>query len=276
MQIFSFYLDKLNENQIDLWQRAKQKVKNEDPVWYDNAPLGRDTLNNIMKDLFNLAGLSQIYRNHSIRSTAITKLDENDIKARHIQAISSHKCESSLKTYSKRCPTAKKCQMFDILAMDKSSQIVPVHHQPLKFAKTAPTSTISKPQADDQNANLKNIDILDFVPIDNNSNDFDLNEIIKTVDQQQTTSDINNDTQMPVALMTPQINVKENTGQNPVALTTPQNQTVSFENPPVPAPQMSSNVNFNTTNSTNMQNQPFIPSMIFPHSNVTINYNFQK
>ena len=74
--------------------------------------------------------------------------------------------------------------MFDILAIDKSSQIVPVQHQPPKVAKTNPTSTISKPEADDHNANLKNIDFLDFVPIDNNSNDFDLNEIMKTVDQQ--------------------------------------------------------------------------------------------
>ena len=55
--------------------------------WYDNAPVGRDMLNDVMKIISEDAELSMVYTNHSIRSTAITTLDSNNIEARHIQAV---------------------------------------------------------------------------------------------------------------------------------------------------------------------------------------------
>ena len=64
--IFKFYIDELNEKCNDLWQRPRRKVHNEDPVWYDNALVGRDTLKNVMKDLSLQAGLIGVYTNHSI------------------------------------------------------------------------------------------------------------------------------------------------------------------------------------------------------------------
>ena len=50
VQIFNFYLEKLNEKRNDLWQRPKRKVHLEDPVWFDDAPVGRDPLNNMVED----------------------------------------------------------------------------------------------------------------------------------------------------------------------------------------------------------------------------------
>ena len=171
-----------------------------------------------------------------------------------MQAVSGHKSETSLKAHSKKYPTSKKRQMFDILAMNKSSEVIPAQAPQHKVAKNIPTSTVTKAQADSQN--ITELDFLDFVPIDNYSNYFDLNKIINAVDKEQ---------------------IDKNPNQNAVALKTPQDQqNFGYENLPVPNPvPMTSNVNFNT-NSTNMQNQPFIPRMIFPHSNVTIYCNFQK
>ena len=94
-------------------------MKNEDPVWYDNITVGHDTLNNVMKSLSVDAKLSQIFSIHSIRSISNTKLDKNNIPFRHIQAVPGHKSESTIKTFTKHCPPAKKHQMFDILDMDK-------------------------------------------------------------------------------------------------------------------------------------------------------------
>ena len=75
VSIFKFYVDKLNEKREDLWQRPKKKVLLEDPTCYDDAPVG---LNNMMKTLSVKAELSEVYANHSIRATAVTKLDHNN------------------------------------------------------------------------------------------------------------------------------------------------------------------------------------------------------
>ena len=137
-------------------------MKSEDPVWFDDMAVGRDPLNNVMKQLSLRAELSQVYTNHSIRATAITTLVENNVEACHIQAVSGHKCESTIHTYSKKCSSKKKREMFDILALDKSSA------PPVKKSKPVPTATVSKPPSD---MNDPNFDFLDFVPIDNNSDD---------------------------------------------------------------------------------------------------------
>ena len=40
VEIFNFYLEKLNEKCQDLWQRPKKKVRLEDPCSYKDAPVG--------------------------------------------------------------------------------------------------------------------------------------------------------------------------------------------------------------------------------------------
>ena len=127
-----------------------------------------------MKILSEDAKLSHTYTNHSIHSTALTTLDGNNIASRHIQALSGHKCESTIKTYAKKCPPAKKHEMFNLLQLDKSSD--PASPK----IPTPATSTVSKaPQSDNANVDGLDIDFLDFVLIENNQEDFDLAQIIK-------------------------------------------------------------------------------------------------
>ena len=65
-----------------------------------------------MKSLSVQAELLMVYTN---RSTGITKLDENNIESRHIQAVSGHKSEATIKMHTKFCAPAKKRQTFQIL-----------------------------------------------------------------------------------------------------------------------------------------------------------------
>ena len=116
VKIFTLYMNKLNKKGPVLWQRPKVEVRNSDPVWYDNAPIGKDTLNNTMKNLSKNAGLSKEYRNHSIRATVVTNLDTKGFEARHIMATTGHKSEVSIKNYSRKCPSAKRREMSDALA----------------------------------------------------------------------------------------------------------------------------------------------------------------
>ena len=74
--------------------------------------------------------------------------------------------------------------MFGILSLDKSSNTPPSLP---KVAKSKPiatknaTATVSKPPETDNV--LDDVDFLDFVPIENNSNDFELDKILAQLPQ---------------------------------------------------------------------------------------------
>ena len=170
-------------------------------VWYNDAPVGRDPLNDLMKILSVDAELSEIYTNYSIRSACLTILDEKDLASRHMQALSGPKSEVALKTYAKRSPPAKKRHMFN----KWTNHPIPHLHQHQK--KTEPTSTILKPNVDaggDNQEEILNVDFLDFVPIENNVEDFDLVEILSSINENEKTQ--STDKQKDVNALVPKPN----------------------------------------------------------------------
>ena len=68
------------------------------------------------------AQLSYTYTNHSIRSTCITILDQADVEAHHIMAVSGRTSESSLRTYTKA--SSKKQKHILSLLSDNASSLV--------------------------------------------------------------------------------------------------------------------------------------------------------
>lgn len=111
-----------------------------------------------MKNLSQKAGLSTLYTNHSIRSTSITLWDESNIEAHHICGVSGHKSEETIKCYTKKMPPSKKREMADIIS-----------------AKLG--NPVEKKAKQDPNLN----DFTDWVPIDNNKDDFVLADIINQI-----------------------------------------------------------------------------------------------
>ena len=137
--------------------------------------------------------------------------------------------------------------MYEVLALGN----------PAKNAKLNPkaTSTVSKPPKPKASNETNDVDFLDFVPIDNNVDDFDLANILKDIsDKENSTS--NTDKALAI--------------NPPNALVTPPVPEVEMESTIVP-----SQIVHNVTNQ-NMQNTPFVPRMSISHSNITINYNFQR
>ncbi len=116
VQMFEIYMSKINKNFKHLWQWPKKEVDIMDAVWYDNVPLGVNKIGGFMKQLSEDAQLSKIYTNHSICATCITYLDQAGFKSRHIMAVSSHKSETTVKPYAKKCPEMKKRAMSSALA----------------------------------------------------------------------------------------------------------------------------------------------------------------
>ena len=95
------YLSKLHPECPFLWQRPKQKPIPGRKEWYDNSPIGTHTLEAMMKTISKEANLSQIYTNHSLRATCITRLDHAGFTSRDIMTVSGHRSENSIKHYSR-------------------------------------------------------------------------------------------------------------------------------------------------------------------------------
>ena len=234
------YLSKLPPCKEELWLKPKKKVHVEDDLWYERTVVGPHPLENFMKLLSEQAGLSRIYTNHCIRSTVITNLDEKGFEARHITAVLGHKSENTIKSYSTKCPESKKREMSDALSS------VLGQPSPIPAKKKVVESTCSKPPQSDQFNTINVADLVDWIPIENNKEDFDLGQILQEVDSNATA------TRPPPPL---QVTVPQE--KDPV--TTTQNTVVH-----------------NITTNREMQHFPFFPKMYFPNSNVTINYNFNK
>ena len=79
MASFLKYLSKLNPMNLYLWQRPKASFKHhaceDDPIWYENAAVGHNSLGEMMTNMSKLARLSRIYTNNCIRGTYVSILD---------------------------------------------------------------------------------------------------------------------------------------------------------------------------------------------------------
>ena len=93
------YLSKLNPANEVFYQKPKPKNYNGCTVWYENKPLGKNTLGKMMSSISEAANLSNKYTNHCLRATAATVLAEAGVEARNICSVTGHKNESSLKSY---------------------------------------------------------------------------------------------------------------------------------------------------------------------------------
>ena len=238
--LFKLYLSKLNNTIESLWQKPRQcRVNYVDEDWYQSQPVGKDMLDRFMKlSLSQNVKLDGNYTNHSIRSTVITTLDTEGFEARHICALSSHKNEATIKEYSTKCPPQKRKQMFESL----SKAILPP-----KQPKPSHTVTETNTELTIENVQ-QNLPQFDLQPLE----DYD------TIDD-ETLANLIYDNPLENAL-------SDMTNKNVVAV------------PDGKSPQIPTQINNQVITNNNLPHQPFgrMPTMYFPNSSVTINYNFGK
>lgn len=155
---FDMYVKHLNPCNEFLFQRPKKKdliVENlPDEVWYDNMVVGERTLGEKMKNISKQANLSRLYTNHSIRATSVTILDKSGFEARHIMAVSGHKNEASIRSYSKTDISTKR-RMSETLSAELvvqgvSQEILPNQEQ------SSPSLTLSQEEVFIQNTHTEN------------------------------------------------------------------------------------------------------------------------
>ena len=117
------YLSHLNPLNEFLFQRPKRNVSTSEDVWYDNILLGERTLGEKMKNISREAKLSKCYTNHSIRETVVTILDKSGFEGRHIMAVSGHKNEASIRSYSETDIRTKKMSETLITRCEVSKEL---------------------------------------------------------------------------------------------------------------------------------------------------------
>ncbi|CAB4035897.1 Zinc metallo ase nas-39 [Paramuricea clavata] len=96
------FITKLHPSCEAFFQYPKRKWSPADSAWYENKPLGVNTLGNMMKTISEAASLSTVYTNHSVRETSIIMWSNAGLTNRHIMAISEHRSEQSLVHYNQR------------------------------------------------------------------------------------------------------------------------------------------------------------------------------
>ena len=89
------FLKHLNPNLQALFQRPREVSTKfqpqKDEVWYCNSPVGKSTLENMMKNMSTSAGIAPHLTNHCVRATSVTALSDHNIEARHIKTVTGHK-----------------------------------------------------------------------------------------------------------------------------------------------------------------------------------------
>ena len=135
------YLSKLNPKLDAFYQRPKSNWSVKNDVWYENAPLGKNKLGEMMKVMSVEGNLSQSYTNHCLRATCASALDDAGFEGRHITSVTGHKHVASLDPYIQKPSLRKRKALSNALGSYKDMNT----NSTLSAAtpKRTPTSTVS-------------------------------------------------------------------------------------------------------------------------------------
>lgn len=114
VKILDKYLQKIPDEakSADNFYLTPLAVLPSDPAkpWFTKVPVGRNTLNKMLKDMCQDAGISETYTNHSLRAYGATTLFQGKVPEKIIQQRTGHKSLNALRQYERTTET----QLLDI------------------------------------------------------------------------------------------------------------------------------------------------------------------
>ena len=112
VQTIKSYLFHLNPGIDSLFQRPKDESSRfnpeKDKVWFERKVLGHNTLENMLKNMTQRAGIQPYFTNYSLRATTVTILSSVNVETRQIKAVMV-KSDVSIESYCER-PTLHQFQ----------------------------------------------------------------------------------------------------------------------------------------------------------------------
>ena len=91
----------LHPSEDRVFQRALAGCRSKDGNWFARAPLGHNSIANIVPKLSVRANLSMRYTNHCVRATVVTTLKDAGYNDHEVQAITGHKNPASIAAYDR-------------------------------------------------------------------------------------------------------------------------------------------------------------------------------
>lgn len=113
---FQKYVQKLNPECEWFLQRPLASYEGK-RIWYANAPLGVNSIGNMLKGISRDAGSSVVYTNHSIKASTATILKQNGFQPIDIMAVTGHRNVASLNSYSSGPTMDDRAEMSKQLAI---------------------------------------------------------------------------------------------------------------------------------------------------------------
>ena len=113
VQLLRNYLARLNDQSDAFFQRPARKPTHNH--WFDNMPLGKQTLGNMLKNICKTVGLEKIYTNHCLRATTAVALARKGVERSAIKHVTGHRNESSLDPYLMQPQAAVRSGCSEIL-----------------------------------------------------------------------------------------------------------------------------------------------------------------
>lgn len=113
---FKKYVNKLNVQCSAFLQRPLQHYEGKD-TWYANAPLGVNSIGNMLKDISKESGASKIYTNHSIKASTATILKKAGYQPIDIMSVTGHRNVASLNSYASGPSIEERAKMSNKLAV---------------------------------------------------------------------------------------------------------------------------------------------------------------
>lgn len=239
---------------VTLWPKPLTKPSKDGQV-FSKSSLGHNKLGSLMKELSVEAQLSKVYTNHSLRASSVHLLDSANVPTRHIMAVTGHKAESSLKTYTGYTDQNTKKLMSHTISRGLGLNPVKENTPPVdNIPIGAYLEEVSKSEQSD-------IGQLDY---EFDAFDEDFNTILAGLPESVTSSS-GSTLNIPCSIPEPTL---PTIASHNIPATSMSYQQPVF--PFMPMPQMNTMYNQYAQYNCPLPLQPHISG----HANVTINYNF--
>lgn len=111
--LLELYMSKLPDSALQtdtFYMRPKDRIPDSPgDSWYTNSPLGHNTLGKFLKEILREGNIDAEHKsNHSLRSTAITRMFENKVPEKLIMERSGHLSVGGLLSYEHSTMAQKK------------------------------------------------------------------------------------------------------------------------------------------------------------------------